>query len=428
MIKKFLLTIIILFIYVNLSFPKSIQELDRIVAIVNKSVITYSDMEKGIKKALSFFEQNSIAPPEDDVIEKKVLDELIEQKIIHGYAEDWNIKVTQEDLDSIINNILKANEITLQEFKATLSEQETSYEEFIEDMRYDVLLKKVKNREISSKINISNFEVKKHKEKLAKIKNDIFDISHILIKFSSEPSAEEKKNKRNFSAEVHQKLSNEDFKKIAYEFSDAPDANEGGALGKLKLSELPEIFIEQLNNLKSGEYSEPFESNNGMHIIKLNQVESYDESKNSSKEVKKYFVRQIVLKTNEVTSENEVIKRLTRLKEEINAGAKFELLAKKYSEDFSSSSGGEIGWISEGLEQKIDEQLLNIDQDEVSEPFKTDIGWHIIQYTAVKFENLATQDMDIKIKSDLINERTELLFQDWYSSLKAQSFIEIRDE
>ena len=428
MIKKKLSVLIFLSIYINMCFSNTIQELDRIVAIVNKSVITNTDLKNGINKALSFFEQNSINPPEENIIEKKVLDELIEQKIIEGYAEDYNIKVSQEDLDSIIETILKQNNITLEEFKSTLLEQNSSFSEFVDDMRYDVLIRKVKNREIGSKINISDFEVKKHKEKMAKIKPDIYDISHILIKFSSEPSTEEKKNKRILGQEVYQKLSNEDFKKIAYEYSDAPDANLGGALGKLKKSELPEIFIKEISAISDGEYTQPFESNNGIHIVKINHIESYKETKNTNKVIKKYFLKQIVIKTNEVTSEDDVIKRLKRLKKEINAGAEFELLAKKYSEDFSSTNGGEIGWIPEGLDPKIDEQLLQIDQNEVSEPFITNIGWHIIQYTDSKLEDFASENIDNKIKSDLINERTELLYQDWYSSLKSQSFIEIRDE
>ena len=202
---------------------------------------------------------------------------------------------------------------------------------------------------------------------MAKIRPDIFDLSHILIKFSSEPTAEEKKEKRKLGEEIFDKLKTVDFAKIAYEFSDAPDANEGGSLGKLKQSELPEIFIDKLNNLNAGEYSTPFESNNGIHIIKINQVESYNESKNSSKKIKKYFIKHILLKTSEVASEDDVIKKLKRYKNEIDSGADFSVIAKKYSEDFSATNGGEIGWINEGLlDQKFDEQLAIIDQNEVS--------------------------------------------------------------
>ena len=133
------------------------------------------------------------------------------------------------------------------------------------------------------------------------------------------------------------------------------------------------------------------------------------------------------MKTSEVTSEDDVIKKLKRYKNEIDSGADFSVIAKKYSEDFSASNGGEIGWVNEGLlDQKFDEQLSNISQNEVSQPFKTDFGWHIIQYTDSKFEDLASENIDNKIKFELINERTELLYQDWLSSLKAESFIEIR--
>ena len=401
--------------------------MDRIIAIVNKDVITFNDLSEGVDKALLFFQQNSIQPPETSIIEKKVLDELIEQKIIEGYAEDWNIKASQEDIDSLIQNILSANGITLDELKSNLKQQNSSYDKLVKSLSYEIILKKVKNREISSKLNISDYEIKKHKEKMAKIKPDIYDLSHILVKFSSEPTAEEKKEKRKLGEEIFNKLKTEDFGKIAYEFSDSPDANEGGALGKLKQSELPEIFIEKINDLSAGEYSTPFESNNGIHIVKVNQIESYNETKNSSQKIKKYFIKQIVLKTSEVASEDDVIKKLKRYKNEIESGADFSIIAKKYSEDFSATNGGEIGWISEGLDQNFDDQLSIIEKNEVSAPFKTDLGWHIIQYSDYKFDDIAAENIDNKIKFELINERTELLYQDWFSSLKAESFIEVRE-
>ena len=422
------LTKILLFLclFIKLNFIYAYQELDRIVAVVNSEIITFNELSEGVDKALLFFEQNSIDPPEQSIIEKKVLDELIEQKIIEGYAEEWNIKASQEDIDALIQNILSANNITLEELKSDLIKQASSFEKLVKSLKYEIILKKIKNREISSKLNISDFEVKKHKEKLAKIKPDIYDLSHILIKFSSEPTSEEKKEKRELGQEVFNKLKSEDFSKVAYEFSDAPDANEGGALGKLKQSELPEIFVEKIDKLRAGEFSSPFESNNGIHIIKINQIESFNESKNSSQKIKKYFLRQIVLKTSEIASEDDVIKKLNRYKNEIGSGADFSILAKKYSEDYSAINGGEIGWIPEGVDQNFDDQLSIIDKDEVSEPFKTGLGWHIIQYTDYKFDDVAAENIDNKIKFELVNERTELLYQDWFSSLKAESFIEIR--
>ena len=427
MINYFTRIVFALYLLVNISFVSAYQEMDRIIAIVNKDVITFNDLSEGVDKALLFFQQNSIQPPETSIIEKKVLDELIEQKIIEGYAEDWNIKASQEDIDSLIQNILSANGITLDELKSNLKQQNSSYDKLIKSLSYEIILKKVKNREISSKLNISDYEIKKHKEKMAKIKPDIYDLSHILVKFSSEPTAEEKKEKRKLGEEIFNKLKTEDFGKVAYEFSDSPDANEGGALGKLKQSELPEIFIEKINDLSAGEYSTPFESNNGIHIVKVNQIESYNETKNSSQKIKKYLIKQIVLKTSEVSSEDDVIKKLKRYKNEIESGADFSIIAKKYSEDFSATNGGEIGWISEGLDQNFDDQLSIIEKNEVSEPFKTDLGWHIIQYSDYKFDDIAAENIDNKIKFELINERTELLYQDWFSSLKAESFIEVRE-
>ena len=406
----------------------SFQELDKIIAIVNKEPITQRDLEDGITKAEFFFQQNKIQPPEDSVIQKKVLDELIEKKLLELYAQDWNIKVSQEDIDTLISNIIQSNNITLEEFKLNINNQGITFESFIENLKFEILLKKIKSREISSKLNISDFEVQKHKEKLSKLKPDIFNLSHILLKFPTDPSAKQKNEKRELGKKIYQMLQKDDFAKIAYEFSDAPDSNEGGLLGELNKNELPEIFINELNNLQSGEISKPFESNNGIHIIKINSLKSLKENNLSQKNIKKYFVQQIVIRTSEIQSENDVISKLKKITNEIQNGGDFETLAKKYSEDFTSTNGGTIGWISEGIDRKLDVELSKISKNEVSKPFQTNNGWHIIQYTDSKIEDLRTENFDNQIKMDLINERTELLFDDWLITLKGEAFIEIRNE
>ncbi len=421
-----------LFIYISLSIfispTYSYQELDRIIAIVNKEPITYRDLEDGINKAELYFQKNNIKPPEDDIIQKKVLDELIEKKLLENYANEWNIKVSQEDIENVVNNITLSNQISIEEFKESLKNQNTNFDDFVKNLKFEILLKKIKNQEISSKLNISDFEVEKHKKKLAKIKPDVYNLSHILLKFPQDPTAKQKEDKRELGKKLYQMLQIEEFKKIAYEYSDAPDSNQGGAIGELSKNELPEIFITQLDNLKTGDISEPFESGNGIHIIKVNSLKSFDDRDISRKEIQKYFVRQIVIRTSELQSEDDIISKLKRIKKEIQNGGDFEILAKKYSEDFSSTNGGKIGWFSEGMDQKLELELSKIDKNEISEPFQTNNGWHIIQYTDRKIEDMRSENIDNQIKMDLINERTELLFEDWISALKAEAFIEIRNE
>jgi peptidyl-prolyl cis-trans isomerase SurA len=421
------LTRIVIFIYllVNFSFISAYQELDRIVAIVNKEPITELDLKKGIEKALVFFEQNEISPPDEKVIYDKVLDELIERKLIESYATDYNIKVTPEEMNQIVNDIAAKNNYSLEEFERELSRQGTSIDEFKSNLRFEVLLKKVKTREISSKLNISEHEIKIHKEKLAKITPDIYDLSHILIKFSQDPSANEKKSKRELAYELIKKLKNKDFASVAYEYSDAPDASDGGSLGKLKKSQLPEIFVDQIANLNEGDISEPFESNNGIHILKINEIETLSRN-NKEQLVKKYLVRQIVLKSNEINSETAVINKLKKFKIDIENGMDFGNFAEKYSEDFSSTNGGLIGWIKEGEYLDFDYHIASLEVNEISEPFQTSNGWHIIQFTEVKTEDISNDSINNQIRLDLINERTEIFYQDWFSSLKAEAFIEIR--
>lgn len=418
--------LLLLYILINFKFTYAYQELDRIIAIVNKEPITELDVKEGIEKALLFFEQNQITPPDEKVIYEKVLDELIEKKLIEIYAADYNIKVTPEEMNNIVNEIALKNDLTPEDFEEQLLNQGSSIDEFKSNLKFEVLLKKVKTREISSKLNISEHEIKLHKEKLAKITPDIYDLSHILIKFSQDPSADEKKSKRELANELVKKLKNEDFASIAYEYSDAPDASDGGSLGNLKKSQLPEIFVDQITNLSEGEISDPFESNNGIHILRINAIKTLSKI-NKEQLAKKYLVRQIVLKSNEIMSETEVIKKLKKFKTDIENGMDFSNYAEKYSEDYSSTNGGTIGWIKEGEYLDFDYQIAALEVNEISEPFQTNNGWHIIQFTETKTEDISNDSINNQIRLDLINERTEIFYQDWFASLKAEAFIEIRD-
>jgi peptidyl-prolyl cis-trans isomerase SurA len=410
---------------INFKFVYAYQELDRIVAIVNKEPITELDLKKGIDKALLFFEQNQIDPPNEKVIYEKVLDELIEKKLIESYASDYNIRVTPEEMNQIINEIALKNNLKPEEFEKEILSQGVSFEEFKSNLKFEVLLKKVKTREISSKLNISEHEIKLHKDKLAKITPDIYDLSHILIKFNQDPSADEKKKKRELAYELIKKLKNEDFAAVAYEYSDAPDASDGGSLGNLKKSQLPEIFVDQIAKLNEGDISDPFESNNGIHILKINGIETLSR-KNKEQLATKYLVRQIVLKSNEINSETDVIKKLEKFKSDIENGMDFGNYAEKYSEDFSATNGGTIGWIKIGEYLDFDYHIASLGVNEISEPFQTNNGWHIIQYTEIKTEDISNDSINNQIRLDLINERTEMFYQDWFSSLKAEAFIEIR--
>jgi peptidyl-prolyl cis-trans isomerase SurA len=402
------------------------QDLDRIIAVVESSPITYTELEDGVNKAKLFFKKNNIPEPDQTVVEKKVLDELIEKKLIILYAKDYGIKVDQKETDSVVENILKQNQISQKEFEEDLIKQGSNYFKFIEDLKYEILLNKVKTKAISSNIRISDHEIEAHQKKLEKITPDIFYISHILIKFPSDPSPEKIIETEERANKIYKKLAGKSFSEIAFENSDSDDAKNGGNLGPRKKEDLPEIFLDKINNLKPGDYTKPFKSPNGFHILKLDQLDSLKDSTKNKTLSTKYHLKQIVLKPNELKSEADIKKDLLKLKDKIIDGQDISQLAKKYSEDNSSINGGDIGWIEKGLNQKFDEEITKLKINDVSDPIQTDIGWHIIQLVDIKEEESNAANISNKIKMDLINERTAYLFEDWIEQLKSQSFIEIR--
>lgn len=430
LINRKLTAIFTLFFFIaSLSISINIsayQDLDRIIAIVEDNPITYTELENGVSKAKLYFKKNNIPEPDDTVVEKKVLDELIEKKLIILYAKDYGIKVDQKETDSVVENILKQNQISQKEFEEDLIKQGSNYFKFVEDLKYEILLNKVKTKAISSNIRISDHEIEAHQKKLEKITPDIFYISHILIKFPSDPSPEKIIETEQRAEKIYKKLAGKSFSQIAFENSDSDDAKNGGNLGPRKKEDLPEIFLDKINNLKAGEYTKPFKSPNGFHILKLDRLDSLKNSTENKTLTTKYHLKQIVLKPNELKSEADIKKDLMKLKDKILNGQDISELAKKYSEDNSAINGGDIGWIEKGLNQKFDEEITKLKIHDISDPIQTDIGWHIIQLVDIKEEQREASNILNKIKMDLINERTAYLFEDWIEQLKSQSFIEIR--
>ena len=389
------------------------EELDSIIAIVEKDVIT----KKELQIAISELEKNENKPVNNLRIKKIALDQIIERKIINQYAEQQSIKINSDVLEKTLKNIALNNNISLEDLKKN-AQQDGSLNKLYNEIRFQLTLRRIKERAIYSQINISDYEINKFLEK-EKVKNpDQYNILHILIKINSNNSSQEKLKK------IQELLKTDPFSQVAKIHSDGPFAEKGGNMGWLSLSDLPDLFVEKITALKENEISSPFESKNGLHIIKLNNVKSVAGEKIFSTQ---YNINQIILKNNQIIPQDELFKKLESIKNQISGGLSFGDAAAQYSEDSTSSlKNGSLGWVDRNnllpeFQVELDKGKLNT----IIGPFKTATGWILVELLGKREKDITEDSRKLSARLQILNFKAEIRYKDWYDTLKQQSNIEI---
>jgi len=409
----------------NLLLAAQYKELDKVVAIVEKEVITEVELQNSIKQVKASKKENNDVQYEE-LIRASVLDQLIQKSLIEQYAEESGIDIDQKKIDAFISNIAKKNKLTIKELKNTIEKDGLKFERFVNNIRYELLLKQIKNKEISSKINVSDFEIDSQLRKNEVLNPDVYNISHILIKNASDASPVQIEKNYEKSMEVYKiLLLKNSFEEVAKKYSNDTTAKSGGNIGWKKEVDLPKLFNDQISTINVGEITKPFKSPNGFHILKINEKRGTVKKKVIIKQTK---LRHIIIKQNEITPEEEILKRLSRFRNLIIDGSEtFENLSKQYSEDGSAANGGDLGWISPGTTLPVFESTYDsLSIDEISKPINTDLGWHIIQVTDRRENDLTDESIKYSARMQLINQKTELIYKDWVKQLRDQSFVDIR--
>ncbi len=428
--KKIYLNLFYFFILFSLStklvLSEEYQKLDRVIAIVEKEVITEIELQNSIKQVKNYSEEQGNKEQYEELIRANVLDQLIQKSLIEQYAAQYGITIEQKKIDAFLANVAKRNKISIKELQNNIERDGIKFGKFIDNIRYELLLKKIKNKEISAKINVSDFEIDSQLRKNAVLNPDVYNISHILIQNPSDATPSQIEENYEKSMEIYKiLLAKGNFEEIAKKYSDDSTAKSGGNIGWRKQVDLPQLFNEQIAQINSGEITKPFKSPNGFHILKINERKGIEVKKVLIKQTK---LRHIIIKQNEITPQEEILKRLSRFKNLILDGSEtFEKLAKEYSEDGSAAAGGDLGWVSPGTTLPIFEstyESLNI--DEISKPINTPLGWHLIQVTERRENDLTDESVKYSARMQLVNQKTELIFKDWIKQLRDQSFVDIR--
>ena len=401
--------------------------LDRVVAIVNDGVVLNSDLDAQLDIVSERLRQQKLELPPQNVLRQQVLERLVLQEIEMQRANHAGVKVSDEMLNAALQDVAKRNNLTLTQLPEELKKQGVDYAEYREEIRKEMMLQLLRQRDVLQHISVTPREIDQFLDRQAKAPSERneYNVSHILIAVGQEasPAQQEAAGKR--AQEVYERAkSGEDFAKLAVAYSNSQTALEGGALGWRKGSELPTFLADIIAKLKPGEVGEPLRTPTGYHIIRLNEVRGGTPTAVEDQ----VHVRHILMKTNELADDATVRGKLEALRERILKGENFAAVAQVTSQDpGSGAEGGDLGWAGPGtFAPEFEQAIATLKDNEISEPFHTQFGWHIVQMLGHRrFDNgdeIKRRQAAEAIRASKADEETEL----WLRRMRDEAYVEYK--
>ena len=428
-IIPFLLLITSALVCINVSTQAAeVIKIDRIVAIVDQTVVTEQELESRIRTVTAQLQKQGTELPPENILRKQILERLISDTLQLQYAAQSGLKVDDSQLDKTIERIAEQNQLTLTEFADALAKDGVSMGKFRADIRNEITIARLREREVDSRVNVSESEIDNFLTTQASSNEnqDEYEIAHILIRTPEEGATEDVQKAKAKVDEVIKALqAGTNFAKVSASFSDAPNALEGGSLGWKSSTQMPALFLDALKNMQVGSVSEVLRSPNGFHILKLISKRGGS----SPLVIEQTHARHILIKLSEVTSENEGKKKIDSIKERLDNGEKFEVLARQFSEDGSASNGGDLGWVNPGDTVPLFEKAMNELKDgQISSTVRTPFGWHVIQVLERRKQDMSKEAARLKARQEIRKRKSEEAYQDWVRELRDRAFVELRLE
>ena len=403
-------------------------ELDHIIAVVNDDVITRHDLDERYARAVQQLQSRKIPLPPRNVLEKQILERMINDRIELQFADQSGIRVDDPTLDRAIDRIAAQNQLSPAQFREAVAKEGIPYDKFRDDIRNEIILTHLREREVDNKINVTEAEVDAYLNAQAKQGgDDEYNTAHILISIPENATTEQIQIAHAKAEEALNKIrAGADFAQISASYSNTPNALEGGAMGWRRLAQIPALFSRVLIALKPGETSDLLRSNSGFHIIKLIDKRSADKTTI----INQTHARHILIKTSEVISAADAKSRLEQIRSQIeNGSAKFEDMARQYSNDASAAKGGDLGWLSPGETVPEFEHAMDaLKPGEISEPVQSPFGFHLIQVLERRQEDVTKERQRVLARQAIRQRKIEEAQEEWLRQLRDGAFVEYRNE
>lgn len=402
--------------------------LDRVVAVVNNEAVTQFDVNEQKRVVLSQMRDSKVQPPAADALEKQVLERIVTERAMLQFAKESGIRVDDQTVERTILRIAQENKLSPDEFRKVLEREKIPYAKYREDIRREVTIQRIREREVDSRVSVSDAELDAYLATIAAQAGGETEylISHVLVSVPEQASPEQinarKKRAEDALAQIN---SGKEFKEVAAAFSDAPDGIKGGDLGWRTPARLPVVFVEAAKDMKKGEVSPVLRSPGGFHVVKLVDLRS----RNAPTVVEQTHAKHILIRVNEITADTEARVKIDRIRDRIETGAKFEDQAKLNSEDASSAKGGDLGWVSPGDTVPEFEQAMNkLAIGQISVPVRSTFGWHIIVVDGRRTQDITLERKREVARTAIKQRKSDEEFAEFVRQTRDRAYVEFKTD
>ena len=401
---------------------------DYIVAVVNSELVTANEVEQRSGRVRDEARRGGGRMPPGEVLRKQVVDALIDERVLVTYARDSGVKVDEAELDRAVGSVAANNRVTLAELRRRLQAEGIEFSRFRSSLRDQILVERVREREVQARIRISDAEIDKliEQQRGAAEAGAELNLAQILVTVPEGASeAQVAERRARADAALARVQGGADFATVAREVSEDGNRANGGVIGLRPSNRLPDLFVEATKDLKAGEMTpQPIKSGAGFHLLKV--VERRD---GQVHRVNQTRARHILLRTSAQASAQDAARRLEDLKRQIEGGQRrFEDVAREVSEDGSAANGGELGWVSPGgFVPEFEEAMSRLAPTAISPPVLSRFGVHLIQVIERRQVDISDKEIREQARAALREQKFDSAYQEWAKDLRARAYIEMRE-
>lgn len=412
-----------------MSCAQAKQLLDKVVAVVNNGVITASELNAQVELSKKQIIAQKMELPKESALRKQVLQHLIDVDLQLQMAKQSGVTVDSTELNEAIERIATANHISLTQLREEITKQGISWQEYRRNIRKEMIISRLQQKAVGKEVSVTNEQVDQYLKTDEHVDTSslTYHLQNIVVPLKEEPTTEEVKQARAIATQLLTKIKKgDDFSRLAIEESSGEVALEGGDLGVRHLAELPEIFSKEVIHMKAGQVAGPIRAGNGFQLIKLIAIGGTNEKH----VITQTHVRHILLKPDASMLPSEALKQANNIYQQLKAGKDFTLMAKQYSVDSGSAvKGGDLGWVNPGeLVPEFEKTMNDLAINKISQPVKTQFGWHLIQVLARKQKDDSQAFKKQQVRQFLQQRKFAEAVQNWQQHIRGEAYINILDK
>jgi peptidyl-prolyl cis-trans isomerase SurA len=421
--------LILLAVLAPLSVQAERKLLDQVVAIVDEDVILQTELEARISTITSRLSAQGTALPPRQILEERVLDQLITESIQMQMADRAGMRISDNELNETMANIAERNGMSLAQFENQLAAEGVTYNQAREQIRREMLTSRVQQRQVGNRVRVTDREVENYLESLEARggNNAQYRLAYIFVSVDDPSDDAEVDAAREKAERLRTEIaSGRDFREVAVAESDASNALEGGDMGWRAEGQLPSLVAPVVPELPVGEPSEVLENNSGFHLVMVMDKRGGEQQQM----IQQHRVRHILVRPSEATTDSQAETMIRDLYQQLQDGASFTALAKEYSDDpVSGSDGGNLGWVSPGqMVPAFEQAMLGADIGELQGPFRSQFGWHILQVQERRQKDISGDVRDAEARQAIYRRKFETELQNWLQEIRDEAFIEFKGE